>query len=335
MYAIVDIWKLIGMLLIMAHHITIIGVSGEYIFKSAWIYVELFFIFTGYFTVKHFSLNIGNDCVDAAVKYTIKKFKVFLPYSTIGIVLTYIIKNGHLLKEGIKPFIAGFAEIPFELLLVVSSFSDRRPLMAPLWYLSAMFVVFPLFCCFVQMKHRNLLYLLSANIAMFYYGYIGVATVRTYPHDLLRAFSCMSLGVFIYSISEHMKKYIFKRWVKIFLTIVEEGCLVFVIFSTYNNWPIMRINLFCFVIAVSIIFSNQSYSQYIRSGIVSLISRITMPLFLIHWGIGCYIGMLKLPLQYKIFIYYIASILCAVVCCLAVEFFRKRIKDINKYIFEI
>lgn len=50
----VDIWRFVFCLLIMAHHMYHIGIERIYPFQSAWIYVEFFFILSGYFTGKHF-----------------------------------------------------------------------------------------------------------------------------------------------------------------------------------------------------------------------------------------------------------------------------------------
>ena len=50
----IDIWRFIFALLIMGHHMYHLDIGESYLFQSAWIYVEFFFMLSGYFTAKHF-----------------------------------------------------------------------------------------------------------------------------------------------------------------------------------------------------------------------------------------------------------------------------------------
>ena len=88
--------------------------------------------------------------------------------------------------------------MPFELFLLTSGILGVFPKLVPIWYLSSMFLVFPLFILIIQNKNRKFLFIISYSIPLFYYGFTGVIGKREWPHDLLRAFSCMLLGVFVF-----------------------------------------------------------------------------------------------------------------------------------------
>ena len=56
--AIVDLWKFIAAVMIMIHHLYYLSPAFEgkdYPGYFAWIYVEFFFILTGFFTYRHFA----------------------------------------------------------------------------------------------------------------------------------------------------------------------------------------------------------------------------------------------------------------------------------------
>ena len=150
-----DCARFIAALIIMAYHIFHTGV-GEDLLHEAWIYVEFFLLITGYYTAKHYSkTDVVNHSKDA-FQYTLKKFIPLFPYALIVTVFGWITQGG----AGIilygwtwNNFIINLmGDFIFDVLLISDSFGE--PLIGPLWYVSAMLIVFPFFCLLVQIKNR-------------------------------------------------------------------------------------------------------------------------------------------------------------------------------------
>ena len=140
--SIADLWKFIATIMIMIYHIYYLGnpFSGEdYLGRSCWIWVEFFFVVTGYFTYKHFENSDSNDDIfKSSISYTIQKFKAFIPYTTVAITIAYILSAEYsLLRSNPSQFFAHFATYPFEVLLIGEAVQSKQVL-GPIWFLSAM-----------------------------------------------------------------------------------------------------------------------------------------------------------------------------------------------------
>ena len=83
----IEIWRLVASILIMATHLFVVEEqTGGTPFFNAWIYVELFYFLSGYFTYRHFCKSGNKDVNEAAKKalaYALKKYSRFLPFIVI------------------------------------------------------------------------------------------------------------------------------------------------------------------------------------------------------------------------------------------------------------
>lgn len=322
---IIDIWKFLGSIVVMTCHqiaFDFIG-NNENPYCELYMIVELFFIITGYYTFLHFEKCANGITLDDKSKnsiiYTINKFKAFAPYVITAIIAQYIIEI----------FIIGgdyrntiFAYTPFDLLLLSQIFTESfrtSPIVVPLWFLSSMFIVFPLFCLICQIKSKYTLYIFSFLEVSLYYGYFGIMDVHANPMGLLRTFSGLMLGIVTYALSNELKRINFNKITKITLTIVEQGFLLISIYFMYTHKSLMMLNLLCFAIGFSILFSQQSYTKYIRAKQFDLLGKASMIIFIFHWGIGrCITTFLHTSIKYKIVIYYSFTILFSVlIACMA------------------
>ena len=88
--AIVDLWKFIAAVMIMIHHLYYLAPAFEgkdFPGYFSWIYVEFFFILTGYFTYRHFARQDSREnIVRSSLSYTWRKFKPFLPSTALRII---------------------------------------------------------------------------------------------------------------------------------------------------------------------------------------------------------------------------------------------------------
>jgi peptidoglycan/LPS O-acetylase OafA/YrhL len=263
----------------------------------------------------------------ASVIYTIKKFVPILPYTIVVTTLAWVTKGFIGLREGwsSESFVDNFlGDFAFDLLLISGSYT--RPLVAPLWYLSAMLIVFPLFALFAQMKNRYLRLILCLFIPIMYYGWVGVSGKRDFPHDMLRVFVGMMLGVVIYEFVNS-----FSRWMerkKLPVSVIELAALLFPIVGCYNNWDgkgftSARLYLLCFCISLTICLSGVSYSSNISGKCFNYLGKLSMPLYIVHWYVGTLVKgageILHLNNTVMILGYYFASIIAAMLFMFIME----------------
>lgn len=322
----VDLAKFIGALLIMSHHLFLIGLS-DYKFRNSWIYVEFFLIITGYYTAKHFDGKAYNNSIKESLIYTLKKFIPLLPYTSITTFLMYLLKTIPNLVSGelnIKGFIFSFTDnLIFDVLLVIESYST--PAVASLWYLSAMVICFPLFSWLMQIKNRYWIMIIASMYSLFYYGIIGVSGNRTYPNDIFRVFAGMCIGAVIYEVVYAFSDYI-NKLNKVFLTTVEVTTFLFPIISNYNNLGAFRFILFCYMVCLSIMLPGLSYTSNIRGKAFTYLGKLSVPVFVIHWFIGSIVallsGIIMVTTITKLILYYGGTIIVSMVAMYFVDHWK-------------
>ena len=84
-YCDLELLRFLGILLIMSHHLYLIGYVGEYMFASCWVWVDLYFMISGALTAKHFEgyRSEKENCGEIALQYTWHKFSRFFYISGI------------------------------------------------------------------------------------------------------------------------------------------------------------------------------------------------------------------------------------------------------------
>lgn len=328
---VLDLWRFIFALLIMTHHLYHIGWSYEdpYHWFLAWIFVEFFFILTGYLTCKHFLTNDYSNKPQIAFEYTIKKFKTYIPYASIAIITQYLLDGIFYYNNDGKAFISSFFDMPFELALIGETFASHQRLV-PIWYLSALFLVFPLFSLLVQIKNKYFLLLISLPSSLIYYGYVGINGNRDWPNDIFRAIAGLLLGVSICIISDIITSQIKKLpsfSVKLLLTLTEFVSLLSVVLMTYYNFVgVNRLIVLLFCIGIVILQSGYSYSSTLNVKLFTFLGKLSMPLFIWHWVIGSAINYIapyiesafniSLSMTNKTFLYYGLSIIISLLSLL-------------------
>lgn len=314
---IVDIYRLLFIFLIMAHHLYISS-----LFANAWIYVEFFFILSGYFTMKHYASGEWKSIEEKtaeSITYTFHKFKKVMPYVAAAVLLEYGLDYITAGFQGIRALFSTFENMICELCLLSSSGLINANV-APIWYLSAMFLVFPLFTFMLSFQEMHKWYygFLSWVPAVLYYGKVGVISrLKTWPYDLPRAFVCLWLGVFVYGISEMIKKRREEgggnRWVfAIAVTLLEIGSFAFTIVCTGYGIESNILIIFAFLIGSSALLSGCSFTSKIPG--IPVIGELSMALYLMHWPVKTMINCFGGNVQhiYGIVLYYVISICLSV-----------------------
>ena len=254
--------------------------------EHLWILVELFFFVTGYFTFKHFRKK-ENRCKTIeqksknAISYTIKKFLPLIPFAIIAIIIKYI---ALFLLNDKNMYSSIIRVLPLDILLLNSQTSD---FLWPLWYLSAMLIVFPLFCLMCQTKHKNTLYVvLFTSIIAYYFNFFNGATSQF--NCLIRAFFGMSAGILVYAFSSHIRKNKnIKRDSKslMFLFIILATASILCLYPTKysNGYQLYGILFIIFTILwLSILLSGKIFLSRVSSPTMDYLERISMIIYMIH-----------------------------------------------------
>lgn len=329
----IEYWRFIAMLMIMGHHLYHLGATN-YPFKYGWVFVEFFFILTGYLTTSHFSKSFDLNSTERAEKsilYTIKKFISFLPFVWIAVILEYafkIIFNFKDMISNLSGTISWLSDFPLELLLVGSSYT--KPELVPLWYLSTMFIVFPIFCMLLQHKNKYFVTIISFIVPLIYYGAFGVADNWTFPLNLSRAFSAMLLGTFSYYSNDYLLKNLYSKINKKWLTIIELLCFILPVLACYKGAQyVLRVIVLCFVIGITISMSGNSGTSNIKSRLMNYLGKITLPIYLFHWVVATvlskYLG--SYAQELRIVLYYIGSIAISIVVYEIFEIIKNKLSN--------
>ena len=334
--AIVDLWKFIAAVMIMIHHLYYLSPAFEgkdYPGYFAWIYVEFFFILTGYFTYRHFAgRDRQENLVRSSLSYTYRKFKPFLPYTTIAITLQYLLSAPYtaLLQKSYRKFFYSFADYPLEVMLLGEAHGSQQRLV-PIWFLSAMLIVFPLIGLLVQLKNRYLILLIAGIYPLFYYGRVTLGN-RVWPDDLLRAPAGLLLGVFLCVLCDMIRE---KRLIpqskntSKLLTAIELICMLLafllIIRADKSLW---RVIILLFAAGLSIMLSGRSLTAGLQSPVIAYLGKLSMPMFIWQWVVATIVirlgQLVSLPTAVSVALYFVGTLLVSVISYQLIETFRKK-----------
>ena len=285
----IDALRFIFMLFIMYLHFMFIYTGTEvFHLRSSYIFVEAFFIITGFFTAHHFSKdrtrNLDNKAKNALF-YTLKKFSGFFPYMFVAVIFGFLVKlciTDLNFTETVKEFL----KVPVDLVFGTSFFYTGFS--GPIWFLSAMFIVFPIFCLLIQIKKYKYLRRLLFIFLIIIYILAGNLETGSFP-ALYRAFSDLVIGFLIYEFSNWFSKIKFNKFGKIFLQAIESFSFAAFLTLLYPSNDIIRahreVQVFVFIllfIIFALIFSRQTYTSSIKCSFFGKIGMIVMPMFMIH-----------------------------------------------------
>ena len=284
--------KFIAAVAIVYFH-TLLG-KPEHFSTLYWL-VELFFFITGYYTFKHFqdkATAINKDGIDKKAKkalgYTFNKISSLAPYILVAVIMYYVsllipaIENGwHAVFDVIKG-------LPFDLLLLNTQAGITN---WPMWFVSAMVIVMPLFCLLCQSKNKYVLFIFSSLSCLIYYF-----NFFCWPYDpgvfyitpLIRAFVGMMMGINVYIVAEQLRKIETTRFQKGVLQICEVSVLMFSFILMYSRNDSANLSTFrsltmmSFFVYLCIFMSGQTVASKISSPVMDFLEKISMITFMIH-----------------------------------------------------
>lgn len=307
----VELMRFVGSLLIMTYHLSILGYeAGTYLGTHCWVWVDFYFIITGAFTYRHYfdKQNQLKDYGSEALRYTFDKVRRFLPFTAIAVLLLYININIDALFNGDwKGFLFGFCDLPFEILYLSSSGIVSARL-APIWFLSAMFIVLPLIV-YIMNKHSELWKILALTVPVLYFGRMGVNGSRAWPNDLVRAFAGISLGSFAYMVSIKIAKRQYGVIGKCVLTLFEVGSCMVALYISIKNIPAINLMELLFFNMIVLMLSGVTYSSITNLRLIRFLGEASMPMFIFHWAVGVIVLRFIESLSLRTFMYYFITII--------------------------
>lgn len=187
--------------IIWVHQSAIIENYTDFPFASNGTLVELFYSITGLLTYSHFYYQKDTEDI---MHYCAKKFIRLFPYSCFSIISCFLISNIDIIMKGsIHNLCYEARDLPLELLLLRNAAAETTRIKTYdgiLWFMSAMFIVLPLFCfvCTVLKKHALMISVLFCEL-----WYMST-NAQHYSYDwqsLCRAMAGLMLGVIIFHIA--------------------------------------------------------------------------------------------------------------------------------------
>lgn len=252
----IDVWRFIASLLIMACHLDSIGV-GQYRWVDAWIFVEFFFILSGYFTMKQLETK-DTVCFDKAVQLAFsngkKRYKKFLPHLLITVFIAYLIK---FIRKEIG--ISHCFYYLFDVFLLTGWMKNRMPVIEAYWFLSVMLIACPLFQMICSILPDNVLLVISLYFPLSFYGWCSsINGYVQFPMSIARSFAAFSLGIFIYFILVYFSNIKCSKYMTVILSIIEITTMSCVLLFTFFRLLDYRIWIFCICVSIMLMLSGKT-----------------------------------------------------------------------------
>lgn len=310
----IDVYRLIMAVIIMIFHSYHLFSVSNYPFTYGRIFVEAFFLLSGYFTVSYFEkqkiiqgrIKLYTAIINS-LKYTYRKYLVLIPFTATMVYFSLVIRHGVIANDlTTKMWITAL----FESLMLIRGDSN----VGVLWYMSAMLPLLPILAFVVQITHKKIYGSLSLVAVLSWYVCLGRFDDCFAPLSYCRAVAGLSLGILAYCVKDFLD---IKDFKKINLSTIAYLSLVIPIITNVLNIRLDRLCLICFVIGFAICFSSKSAQVY-ENNFTRLCGRISFPLYLVHMNVADFItwyckqySPLSTEIQYLV--YFIISIIGVIV----------------------
>lgn len=275
------------------------------IFCSGWIFVEYFFMLSGYFAVSHLVRMKGKigDTAKYPLQYVCNKFRRLFPYTTAGFILGGIAVAWKYDLHGME-IIKWLLYLPVNILFlpgtggmpagikISDQLSTTYIMGGALWYICAMFVALPIMLYLLIYAGKKLGPWLISFLPMLLYGYLIICDgtidgwhaqhMAFFALDM-RALAGLLLGGLIYVISAKIKKCNYTKTGTAVLTIIELGSfLLVVVFACTVELPYDILEILCFMISLSLTLSGKTFTSKINLKFIVFLGKISLPVYCVH-----------------------------------------------------
>lgn len=317
-------------MIIVSYHIS-------YVFNTGWIFVEFFFMLSGYFAFRHYmSGKEVSEPENFPVIYAVKKLLRILPYSAIALITLYIrqvIVNSLSLKDSVRYglyvlqnlfLMNGTGMVPKYFKVRDDMVVKYMPL-PELWYLTVLIVAIPLMLYLVRCAYKKLGLGLVAVLPFMIYGYMIMkdGSINGWHEGMgfyltlcMRGLAGLLLGGLIYYISEKIKgrRQETSALSGTILLLAEIGAFAGVaMIATLRESSFEMLSVILFIVSLSITFSGVTVTSKIHGGFFTVLGKLSLPIYCIHPVVRYYFGA-----DDKVK-YYLITIAAAVVMAAVVE----------------
>lgn len=321
----VDIARFIAAICIMIFHGNYYNVGySKHHFYGAWIFVELFFMLTGYFTAMHFfNIKCPDDSDDAKESffYVLKKLRPVYFFFFTALLLTYSFKFFiELRANGFKKimlidYFNGF--LKESLLLYAPGYCSAY--LNSAWYVSALFWTLPIIAYLLRKIKSEYTYIFSGFFSVVFYAKRGVLMRQGGLDDIFRAFAAISLGVFLYGICKIIRDrgIVVKKIIQLPVLVVFLGNIFYYIngssaqFEKTKNCLVLIFLFLCFILCQKDLIPSN-----IMDKPIFYLGKLSLPIYLYQLPAGIvaskFIGHYQLPKIWGGGLYIIVTILFSV-----------------------
>ena len=271
--------------------------------KAGWIFVEFFFILTGFFLMNHLVLHkeaIDRDEAWYPLKYTFQKYKSIFPYTTLSIIILWLYLAEVWQLSG-TAIIKWLLYLPCDLLLIGGSgmlpyglvfhgtLSTPRMINVLLWYVSSMLIVMPI--AFALLRNEKRRGLLCTIVPAILYGFLIMRDGRVngwhdekfgFVYCNIRALAGLLMGAGTWHLAEWWKRREYTRFGKSLLTAIE--LLTFIIFAGIANTtlPYDCLEIALIVVSVSLTASGVTYTSFVKCNLFNLLGSWSLAIYCLH-----------------------------------------------------
>lgn len=166
----IEISRFIGAIIIVCHHSYILGERIKFV--GGWIFVEFFFMLTGYFTAAHFygENNKFQNVSVISLRYVMKKILAVVPYVWIGVLLGFI---SNMLKHDNGGIFINCISLPYNLLLLkgCSISNNSINFNPPLWYITCILMFLPVIIILIRKFQETYICIFSWLVPILLYAF--------------------------------------------------------------------------------------------------------------------------------------------------------------------
>ncbi len=292
---IIDLAKLIFCICVLFNHTSSLknGIGDGYpvIMQFGFLSVEFFFIVSGFLMTKKAFSDESDNLGKSTLHFVSRKFMIIYPFFLVAWVIAFISDIFIAQSSLIDVLVHLLMSVPFHFQLQMTGI-PCYDVIPTTWYISAMLICMVFMYPLIKKFRYSFVFIAAPVLAMLSYGYLGemigkLAAVEplegTFIHSgLFRGVAGMSLGSLSYGVCQKMKSAKFSKRGYIVCTVAEIAsylAAILLMFSQSRFRPDFVVVFFLFV-AVTISFSNVSYTSRIFKKEHPLIGQYSLTLYL-------------------------------------------------------
>lgn len=292
----IELWRFMACLIIFSFH-------TEGMFISGWIFVEFFFMLSGYFAVGYFVQRKGQLDKNFPMSYVLRRFTKLLPYTTIAILYNVCVIIWLYQLKG-KELWLWLAYLPVNILLlpgtgampagvaVTETLATGHMMEESLWYICAMMVALPIMLYVIMYLKQKFDRFLFTFLPLLLYGYLILSdgTIHGWHEQHLtffavdiRAVAGLLMGGGVYYFSQWWAKRGYTLLGKLVLTIVELGSMAMVlVLAMVTRAPYDITEILLLALSLSLMLSQKTFTAHIRFRVFAYLGRLSLPIYCFH-----------------------------------------------------